>query len=118
VQSLVIDPAKRPHGDNVKRDKLRLLARPYPRAVAGTPQSFGFDPATGEFDLRYSVDTPDGGRLRRGIDTEVFVPRVNYKDGYEVSVTGADVVSQPGARVLRLEREPGAGTVAVTVTRR
>jgi endoglycosylceramidase len=37
VQAVVVDPSEPPHADNVKRERLRLQARPYPRAVAGTP---------------------------------------------------------------------------------
>jgi endoglycosylceramidase len=118
VQALVLDPKRPPKGDNVKRAKLRMLARPYPRAVSGTPLEYGFDPQSGEFDLTYSVRGPDGALLRRGIDTEIFLPRVNYRDGYSVRATGAVVVSEPGVRVLRLEREPQVDEVAVTVTRR
>ena len=58
VQAVVVDAAQPPRGDNVKREKLEVLARPYPRAVAGTPRSFGFDPATKRFDLVYSTRAP------------------------------------------------------------
>jgi endoglycosylceramidase len=118
VQALVLDPKQPPHGENVKRQKLRLLARPYPRAVAGTPKEFGFDPDSGEFTLTYSAKAPGQATLRRGLDTEVFVPKINYPHGYAVEVKGAEVVSAPGARVLRLERDRGASEVTVTVTRR
>jgi endoglycosylceramidase len=119
VQSLVVDPAKPPRGDNVKRAKLAALARPYPRAVAGTPRSYGFDPQTKRFDLVYSTRAPAGEelghRLPRSRLTEVFIPRIQYPDGYSVEVTGADLVSKPNARVLRLERRRrDAVTVAVT----
>ncbi len=118
VQALVIDPSRPPRGDNVKREKLRLLARPYPRAVAGTPKEFGYDPQSGEFTLTYSTKPPADGTLRRSLDTEIFVPRINYPDGYAVDAQGARVVSRQGVRVLRLERERGAGEVTVTLTRR
>jgi endoglycosylceramidase len=119
VQSLVVDPAKPPRGDNVKRAKLAALARPYPRAVAGTPRSYGFDPQTKRFDLVYSTRAPAGQglghRLARSQLTEVFVPRIQYPDGYSAEVTGADVVSKPNARVLRLERRrTGSVTLALT----
>ena len=117
VQGLVLDPRKPPRGDNVKRPKLRVLARPYPRAVAGTPKQYGFDPATGKFTLTYSAKSPDGTALRRGVDTEIFVPKINYPHGYAVEAKGAEVVSQR-ARVLRLERERGVSEVTVTVSRR
>ena len=122
VQALVIDASKPPHGANVNREKLRSLARPYPRAVAGTPRSFGFDPATRRFDLVYSTRAADGQelgeRLDPGVRTEVFLPRIQYPEGYEVDVTGADVVSEPGARVLRLERRRRAEAVQLAVTPR
>jgi endoglycosylceramidase len=115
VQALVIDASKPPKGDNVNRGKLAALARPYPRAVAGTPVSYGFDPDAKRFDLVYSTRGPDGARLGRGQLTEVFLPKVQYPDGYSVEATGADVVSRPGARVLRLRRS-GTGDVTVAVT--
>ena len=64
VQALVIDASQPPHGANVNRAKLRTLARPYPRAVAGTPRSFGFDPATRRFELVYSTRAPHGAAAR------------------------------------------------------
>ena len=116
VQSLVVDPSKPPRGDNVKREKLAVLARPYPRAVAGTPQRFGFDPDTKRFHLTYSARTPDGKRLSRALLTEVFLPRIQYPRGqYEVHTEGAEVVSDRRSKVLRLERDRGAKTVSVTV---
>jgi len=115
IQSLIIDPAKPPRGENLKRDKLLVLARPYPRAVAGTPIELGFDPGARELDLTYSTRRPDGTRSRRRLDTEVFVPRVQYPNGYRAEVEGGRVVSAPGARVLRIERRRRAAEVAVAV---
>jgi endoglycosylceramidase len=120
VQAVVVDPSESPSGANVKREKLRVLARPYPRAVAGTPRSFGFDPDTGRFELEYSARTPKGDALGRRldarVDTEVLLPRIQYPEGYSVQVRGADVVSEPGARVLRLERLRRSRSVEVAVT--
>jgi endoglycosylceramidase len=116
VQSLVVDPTKPPRGDNVKRSKLAVLARPYPRAVAGTPQNYGFDPATKRFHLTYSATTPSGERLPRSALTEVFLPRIQYPHGhYEVHVQGAEIVSDRRSKVLRLERDKGTKTVNVVV---
>jgi endoglycosylceramidase len=118
VQSVVIDPSQPPRGSNVKREKLRALATPYPRAVAGTPTRFGFDPTARRFELDYRSASPAGGRLPRRIDTEVFLPRIQYPDGYRTQVDGAEIASERGARVLRLERRGGARTVEVVVTAR
>ena len=86
-----------------------MLARPYPRAVAGTPQSFGFDPATKRFDLVYSTRAPDGHelgeRLPRGELTEVFLPQIQYPDGYSVEVSGATGrLASPTSACSKLER--------------
>jgi endoglycosylceramidase len=113
VQSLVGDASQPPTGENVNVEKLRVSSRPYPQAVAGTPQSFGFDYDTKEFHLDYSTARADGsGNFPAGSQTEVFVPRLHYPDGYAVDVQGAQVTSAPGASVLTLE---SCGTGPVTV---
>jgi endoglycosylceramidase len=112
----VADPHEPPRGDNLNRGKLRVSSRPYPRAVAGTPESFGFDDETGTFELTYSTEGPDGERLPRRLLTEVFVPRIHYRGGYGAQADGARVVSKPGARILKLKRARGADEVSLTVT--
>jgi endoglycosylceramidase len=45
--------------DNLESlDAFRALVRPYPEALAGTPQSLAFDPDTRVFDLTYSTRSP------------------------------------------------------------
>jgi endoglycosylceramidase len=115
-EAIVLDPAKPPSGDNVDFGKLNILERPYPQVVAGTPQSYGFDPATRTFDLRYSTERADGsGRFGKNSQTEVFVPAIQYPDGYSVSVTGARVIGNKDDDVLRLHKCGGADTVEVQV---
>jgi endoglycosylceramidase len=111
----VIDPSLPPRGDNVKWEKLRLLARPFPQAVAGTPRGFSFDPETAVFELAYAASSPRGERLPRRAQTEVRVPEINYPDGYRAEVEGATITSRRDAPVLRLKRAPGAREVHVTV---
>lgn len=118
VQSLVPDPSKPPTGDNVKVDKLKVLARPFPRSVAGTPGAWDFDPATRKFTLRYATESPAGGRLPREVLTEVFVPRLHYPGGYDVQVRGARMVSRPGAQSLLLRRDRSAGEVTLRLAPR
>jgi endoglycosylceramidase len=115
VQALVEDAAKPPRGENVKREKLAVLARPYPQAVNGTPTRFDFDQQRARFALDIKRRPPAGQALPRRVPTEVFLPRIHYRSGYEVEADGARVVSAPGRRVLRLRWRPGAEEAKVRV---
>src|ERR1044071_10495083 len=79
--ALVIDPRKPPRGKNVKRAKLRVLDRPYPQVVSGTPEGWSFEPDTGAFDLSYSTVLPRGKRAAREPLTEGYVPRRDRESG-------------------------------------
>ena len=70
-------------------------------AIAGNPTSYGFDPRTGDFALSYATAADITGR------TVIYLPLAQqYPNGYTVSVSGAHVVSAPGASRLRAgERE-------------
>jgi endoglycosylceramidase len=118
VQAVVIDPKESPRGDNLKREKLAVLSRPYPQVVAGTPLEWAFDPEEGTFTLAYETARVSGkGRFRRGL-TDVFVPRLHYRDGYRVKVKGARAVSRPGAKHLLLRTRRRADAVTLTLTAR
>ncbi|MFD8749525.1 cellulase family glycosylhydrolase [Kitasatospora sp. NPDC059577] len=109
-------PQEPPTGPNLMDP---AVVRPYPRAVAGTPQQWNYDSTTGTFTLRYGARRADSGQpFAPGARTEVFLPQGDYPDGYRVESRGADVVSAPDARLLRLVTAPGQETVQVTVTRR
>ncbi len=113
-EGIIHDLSVPPEGDNVKQEKLDVLVRPFPRAVAGVPTSYAFHSAAEDrmFELTYETDPSISA------PTEVFVPvSRHYPQGYEVAVTGpARIVSVPGAALLRL-RTTGPGTVHVTITR-
>jgi endoglycosylceramidase len=114
-EGVIIDPSKPPSADNVKQDKLDVLVRPYPRAVAGTPESFGFDHESKEFHLTYSTSRAGGGVLPSRAKTEVYVPRRHYPCGYNAEVSGGKVVSEPGAELLRIAALAGVARVDVHV---
>ncbi len=126
-QAIVNDAAQPPTGSNVREAKLAVLSRPYPQAVAGTPQSYSFDPASKRFRLTYSTARGGGGPRFMPIaagggqvdpsspQTEVFIPEIHYPRGYDVETRGAAVASPPGARTLRLIACPGATSVSLTV---
>ena len=115
-EGLVHDLARAPGPDNVKWDKLDALARPYPRAVAGTPRRFGFDRLTRRFELSYLTDSPPGDGLDGGAETEIYLGARHYPRGYSAAVSGAEQVSDPGAELLRLRAPEGGAEATVRVT--
>lgn len=98
--------------ESLKQPKADVLIRTYPQAIAGTPVSFSFDPASKAFTLVYDADP--------AIDapTEIFIPVARHYGGhYTVSVEGpASVTSLPDAPLLTLAGT-GAGRVTVRVAR-
>jgi endoglycosylceramidase len=117
TQSVVGDARKAPTGANVKRAKLAVLTRPYPQAVAGVPQRWSFDPETKRFELAYSTRRKGGGSFAFRADTQVFVSPRHYPRGYDVRVKGAEALSEPGSRRLRIRTCTGRKRVELTVTR-
>jgi endoglycosylceramidase len=115
-QALVDDASKPPSGDNVRQAKLEVLSRPYPQAIAGTPESYSFDPASDRFELSYATTGPDGRHFGPSEQTEIYVGHLHYPDGYLAAVDGGEVTSAPDADVLRIRALPSAQRVSVTVT--
>ena len=122
VQAIVKDPGKPPRGSNVFWGKLKALARPYPQAIAGTPIRWSFDPDTRRFELVYTTKRADGrgrfnqgtGRLGRGT-SQVFVPRIQYPNGYEFVVNARPETS--GQRLL-IHAGPNARRIKLVITPR
>ncbi|ORV39598.1 hypothetical protein AWC02_19660 [Mycolicibacter engbaekii] len=114
--SLVYNTNLPPTGDNIDAAKLAVLAEPYPQAVSGIPNAWSFD--NGTFQLSYSTEMANGqGVFAAGAQSNIAVPAVIYPNGYDVTVTGGQVVSAPNASVLVIASDPGATTISVTVTR-
>ncbi|KAA8954833.1 cellulase family glycosylhydrolase, partial [Mycobacterium sp.] len=115
LESLVYNPSQPPVGANVNTATLDTLAEPYPQTVSGTPNSFSFD--DGVFRFSYSVEKPDGvGSFPVGSQTTIAVPAIDFPHGYEVAVTGGQVVSAPDAPQLVIVSTGSAHTVEVTVS--
>ena len=71
--------------DGVERATMDLLVRAYPRAVAGTPTSFGYDPDTRVFFLELEDRDGVGGA------TEIYVPAArHYPEGWQLSVSAPE----------------------------
>jgi endoglycosylceramidase len=117
TQALVKDPSKPPRGANVFRDKLKALARAYPQAIAGTPIRFSFNPASRRFNLLYTPRRASRhGRFTHGLTT-VFLPRIQYPNGYRARVSGGSIAYTVGQRLL-IRAEPHVQRVALSVAPR
>lgn len=95
----------------VKKDKLKILVRPYPRATAGIPQALKFDTKTRHFSYSYTPRTTQ-------LPTEIDMPPLHYPNGYELTVTGGTVVSAPNARLLKIRNDSGASVITVAASPR
>ena len=113
----VIDDPSLPAGlgNLASPDGFRALVRPYPVALAGTPQRLAFDPATRVLDLTFTTRSPSGGRIWRWLPSVVHLPRLVYPDGYAVQVEGAQVLSRRCSERLVLRTRAFAQSVTLRV---
>jgi endoglycosylceramidase len=112
-----LDPSQSPPDKNLNPAVANLLVRAYPRAIAGTPQSWSFDPDSKTFTLSYTLQRADGsGTFGTDATTEIYLPQRQYPKGYKVSVTGGNVQSAAGATLLDVTAQPGVQVVQVTVS--
>jgi endoglycosylceramidase len=114
-EGLVHDVGAPPVGPNVKQDKLDVLVRPYPRAIAGTPLRWRFDRRRATFELEYLSRPSAGVGADAEAETEIHLPERHYPGGYEVAVEGAEIASEPSDRILRLVASPSAERVELHV---
>ncbi|SNQ46760.1 conserved hypothetical protein [Frankia canadensis] len=91
------------------------LVRPYPEAIAGTPEALRLD-AAGVLTVVYRPVSPTGTALAASTPTAISLPAWSYPNGYQVRVSGARVTSAPGAGVLCVVAQPGAARVQVQVS--
>ncbi|MEV3861252.1 cellulase family glycosylhydrolase [Streptomyces sp. NPDC050095] len=86
---------------------LPVLDRPTPLAVAGTPQSYGWDAKSRTLSVSWSGGTEGSG------GTEVYLPARDFPKGGRVS--GGEVVSWDAkSRVLVVSSGPGSHRVRIT----
>lgn len=99
-------------GGNDLNDGGRALAgfvRPFARRIAGMPLSVRFERESGEFRLSYEAAA--------GGETEIFVPALQYPDGYTIEVEGAAATPDAGAQRLLLKAVE-SGPVTLVLRRR
>lgn len=91
--------------DLAPSDLGKQLARPYPMAVAGTPNSFSFDPASKRFDMTFTV-----GDLSNH-STEVALPALTMGPTPSFSISDARVKAAPSGQTLVIDTSSiAAGT--------
>ena len=89
---------------------LRGFVRPYAKATAGQILSMGFQAKRGAFILRYRPDRSIAA------PTEIFVPEVQYPDGFVYEVEGGEAEVRRGA--LLVSAHLGVEEVLVRITRK
>lgn len=62
-------------------DAMKVLARPFAQAIAGTPVSMSFDSATNTFTLKYEADAAIEA------PTEIAVPALRFPHGFDVELS-------------------------------
>lgn len=114
-ESLLRDLGRPRSAPNLDEAKAEVLSRPFPRAVAGTPLAYSFDPRLPEFRLSYAP-SPAGGGRGPGEPTEVFLPLPVFGDDYAIELSGARLSPrQDDSELLLLEHDSGAERVDLRV---
>lgn len=94
----------------LREAKLAVLEQPYPMATAGIPLAERYDLTNDTFTYTYAPNR------RIAAPTVIFTAPIHYPNGYDVSVTGATVVSRPDARYLELTPARSGDTIHVRLT--
>jgi endoglycosylceramidase len=104
-------PSKTP-----ERAVLVSLSRPYPQLVAGIPAGYGYNAKSHVFTAAYSTERANGnGRFAANAVSQFSIPRIAYPQGYDVAVSGGQVVSGMNSPLLLITANPGAKHVTVKV---
>jgi hypothetical protein len=76
------------------------FVRPYARRICGTAIAMRFERTSGDFCFSYVANQAG--------ETEIFVPSLQYPDGYEIDVEGADAMADPKNQKLLLTADAGS----------
>lgn len=99
--NFLLNPKQPPRGSNVNAGVVDNVVRPYPIAVAGTPESLGVNMTGHVLRFRWTTRRAKGrGRFGAGALSAFAVPRRDYPNGYTAAVRGGTVVSRPCASTL------------------
>ena len=104
-----IDQRENPSDINSGGRALKGFVRPYARVIAGRPLKMKFKRETGAFRFVYEADG-DG-------ETEIFVPAIQYPNGYDVEIEGGEL-RRDDERQCLFVRAVGSDKIGVSITRR
>merc|ERR1712039_1080110 len=93
---------------------LKVLSRPYPRAVVGDLKSISFDATSAVFVMVYTPANASSAT------TELFIPQVHYPAGYSITITPPGAVTfvntSFGVNLTLPSGQTGGSPVTVKVT--
>ncbi|MGB7338842.1 MAG: cellulase family glycosylhydrolase [Phototrophicaceae bacterium] len=88
---------------------LMALIRPYAKAIAGIPQVMEFDLLTGIFTFEY---IPNGDIEQ---PTEIYVPTLQYPDGFDINVTGGVCTHDADSQTLFINCDAHTNIVTLEI---
>jgi endoglycosylceramidase len=112
--TLVKDANTSPAGDNLYPAIVDAVTRVYPRAIAGTPIAWSYDPPSREFTLEYSTARADGAGRAEGV-SEIVVPARMFPAGYAVAVENGRVDGEARGAMVRIVAAATADAVRVRI---
>ncbi|MCX7706990.1 MAG: cellulase family glycosylhydrolase [Anaerolineae bacterium] len=89
---------------------LRAAVRPYPRAVAGEPLRMAFDLRRRVFEFEFRHDP------QVAAPTEIFVPVLQYPEGYRVEVSDGTFEKDSARQVLVYRHDPEQRQHIITIS--
>lgn len=93
----------------LREAKLDVLSEPYPAAIAGTPDRYGYDPAIRKFELNFIPDHSIQAA------TLVYTAPRQYPHGYRASISGGRIVPLAGSSYLAVVADAAATMVQLTL---
>lgn len=96
---------------NSGKRALEGFCRPYAQRIAGTPTFMKFNRKKGIFELEFEPDR------NLQAPTEVYIPKIQYPRGYQVTCIGAESISQE-AESLLLIKNPKKDSISLMVRRK
>ena len=121
VETILINNELPPTDDNLRLDQFNVVVEPYPSVVAGTINYYSYKEADGEnkngiFRFSYNKRAASGCcNISRKCLTHIHVPKRSYPNGYNISVSGATIVSTPGSDHVLLKRNKCDSEVTVEI---